>query len=148
MTDSIRETIIAGIAARLEATKPTGVTVERFRTVPVQGANLPHTNVRPKDDDPEMMRDRGGVILNHLELVLEHRVKATGGAPADKAADPLVTWAEKQIMADVTQGKKAKSTRPGRVEWDADEGEAVYVLVKQPFIITYQTVRANPEANS
>lgn len=149
MTTSIRDQLLARTFTQLSAGgKPSFLNVERFRLLDVEDKNLPHTNIRPVREGNEMQRDRGALTIHTLEFVLEHRAKGTDSVSPDAAVDKLISWATAQVMASITQGGLAKSTHPGEIEWDANEGAGIYLLAKQPFTITYQTLKANQEART
>jgi hypothetical protein len=151
MTDSIREQIMVRIEGLLNASgagKPSGLKVERFRLTPIETSELPHQNLRPQNEPVDMLRDRGGIQIRTLNLVIEHRAVPASGKSADQALDKSMTWATRQLMTDPRQATLARSTREGEIEWGKDEDTNTIAMAKQPFAIVYATGRMNQESKT
>lgn len=149
---SIREQILEKVKTLLGgAGKPTGLTVHRFRTWPIERDNLPAQVIYPATSaggavaesvDPF---DGIGNVARELRVRVESRVEVPEKTPPDSALDPLYLWAVQTLMADVTLGGLALDVQEEATSFDADEFEKVIAACATDFLVTYVTLREDPE---
>jgi hypothetical protein len=102
---TIREQIVAAIVTALTTGKPAGVpTPVRTRIDSPTADQLPALSVYQTDErvlemlDPRPGRaSRGPIKRRHIDVAVEVLTKAGGSAEADKAADPMLSWASESI---------------------------------------------------
>lgn len=147
---TIREQILRSVKTLLEGTgKPTGLTVHRQRSRPLEQDDLPAIVVYPLSDDADDA-DHDLAEDHTLTVALEMRVKVSAtesaaGKSSDEVLDPLYTWSVSKMLADITQGGLAIDTREGSTTWDVEEPNVVLGRCATTFEIDYLTEAANPE---
>ncbi len=143
MADSIRETIMAAVETALDgAGKPTGLTVHRFKTRPIDKDDLPAMAIYPTDEDPSLETHDGvGTTKRKLTVRVEHRVKTLVGSSdsPDTTLDPLINWGTKGLMADAPLDALIRSIEEVRIVWEAFEADQLYGAAAQDFEIEYAT---------
>lgn len=157
MADSIRLRLADAAAAALALasvtinsavrTKPTGLTVHRFRNRPVLSDNLPAL-VLSLDSDTKPVRDATDRVDRILNLVVEHRVKVSAGTAPDDAVDPLVKWAVFALFANETLGGLASHIEEGETVWEPAEAGQTFMRAATRFAVHYITLANDPEAQS
>ena len=143
MADTIRETIIAAVATALDgAGKPTGLTVHRFKTRPIDKDDLPATAVYPMDEDTRLETHEEPSVRRALIIRLEHRVKTLVGSsdPPDKTLDPLLAWGTKGLLTDSALDALIISIEEVHTGWAAFEADSLYGGAAQDFKIEFATV--------
>src|SRR5689334_1101705 len=104
MTTSIRNQIFVAIDNLLMATGgPTGLTVHRERTRPIEKDSLPAILLYADDDIPKPLAGqqyKAPLTERQLGLVCECRAMGTLSISPEEALDPLLVWATKQIVAN------------------------------------------------
>ncbi len=142
MADTIRETIIAAAAAALDgAGKPSGLTVHRFRTRPIDEDDLPAVAVYNLGETIQLETHDEPSVLRTLMIRLEHRVKTLVGSAdsPDKVLDPLLAWGTKGLLTDSALEALIISIEEVKIEWVAMEADKRYGGAAQDFSIEFST---------
>jgi hypothetical protein len=159
---SIREqTILAAVAAlsvttitkpdRTVVPMPSGLTVHRERTRPIEIDSLPAIMLYSEDDPPQPLGGqtyRAPLTEHQLAVALELRAQGSPSVPPDAALDPLYVWAILALMADVTFGGLASEVVEGRTVWSSREGDVPVASAKLSVTIKYRTSRLDPTSKS
>ena len=132
-TPTRRELILRAIVTLIDANGgPTDLLVHRFRGVPVLQEDLPATIVYPIVD-PAEPETHGVPIERRLLVRLEHRVEGVGVAvdatSPDELLDPLLSWANYQLLTDRTLGGLCTDIDIITTRWDSLELDAHYGAV-------------------
>lgn len=144
---SVREQIVANVEAALDGVgKPTGLTVHRLRTRPIQKEKLPAMQIRFGGEPSEPVT-HDGHEQNVLKLLIETRVTVDAATPPDQGLDPYLNWIVQSLMADETLGGLANRVRKRRIDWDADEMDKIYGAALTEIDITYYTDASDPEVS-
>jgi hypothetical protein len=156
---SIREQIAAAIVAVLDGSAepggtggvqaPSGLTVSRERTRPIERDKLPATLIYFEDEEPtpiEKQKFQAPITQRHLNVVLEMRAVAGEGLAPDEAIDPLYLWAMQQIFADEKFGGLAMGVTEGPMKWTAKEADAVLAGAALHLTVHYRTSRLDPSS--
>ena len=142
MADTIRETIMAAAVRALEAVgKPTGLTVHRSRTRPLDRDDMPAMAVYHLGETVALETHEPSV-LRTLTIRVEHRVKTLVGSSdsPDKTLDPLLSWGTKALLTDSALDALIISIEEVAIEWAAFEADSLYGGAAQDFKIEYATV--------
>lgn len=151
---SRRELIVQALVAALDgADKPAGLTVHRFRTRPLVGAeDLPAVVVylqqetTARGDGPHGYKARRACTIR-----VECRTRVAGDAidttAPDAALDALTSWAVRAVMADPRQGGLAHNTQETATQWAAEETDAVYAAAAVDFTVDFITAAGDPDAS-
>lgn len=147
---SIRETILTAAVSQLQgAGKPSGLTVERFRTYQVEQGSLPFMVVRPVQEEVRLATQNrlSPLVERDLRLAVECWAQAGTGLSVDQALDPVLTWAVKALVGTGggTLGGLAISVTEDAVEWDGDQSQG-YGRGIATFTVRFRTTTQNPEA--
>lgn len=155
---SIREQIIDQIVANLEAVgKPTGLTVHRMRTRPIEEDVLPAILVYTEDDEPKTLGAqvfKAPLVERRLVVYIEYRAEGSLAVAPDQALDPLVIWGTKQM---VTHEKFVSNAYPdglgmGVVElktaWLSKEGDKMFAAASTQWLVHYRTSRLDPTSRT
>lgn len=124
------------------ATKPVGLGVHAFRTRPLEKDSLPASVVYSGDENIARSSHDLDVVREYM-LAVEHRVK---GGDIEALLDPLLTWAIQVLLADRQFGGLIVDIEETKIEWAAEERDAVYGGAAHLFKVTYMTAINNPEA--
>lgn len=149
---SIREQIAVAVVAALSAAgRPTGLTVHRERTRPIETDALPAILVYFEDDAAPKPFDgqkyRSPLVKRSVQISLQCRAAGSQGLPPDAALDPITVWATQRMFADETFGTLAIGVEEGRTEWKSREGDIPVAAATIRFSIDYRTARIDPTAN-
>ena len=142
MADTIRETIMAAIAAALDgAGKPAGLTVHRSRTRPLDRDDMPAMAVYHLGETVAL-ETHDESVLRTLTIRVEHRVKtlATSADAPDKTLDPLVAWGTKGLLTNAALDALIVSIEEVEINWATFEADSLYGGAAQDFKIEYATV--------
>lgn len=82
----------------------------------------------------------------HLTVLVSCLV-ATAQDPVDEAADPLLIWAETQIMADDTLGGLCTTIEKKETKWGMEEKDSEYCGAVITFDINYRTTLTDTTAD-
>jgi hypothetical protein len=154
MSASIREQIITALVAALSAGgggSPSGLTVHRERTRPIETDSLPAIMVYFDDDVPKPLAGqtyRAPLTERQLSLALEARAAGSASLSPDEALDPVLVWAAQAIRADETFGGLASGVEEGRTVWASKEGDTLVAAAKWNVTIKYRTSRLDPTSKS
>lgn len=148
MGDSIREQLLQSRAQALDAAgKPDGVRVHRSRATPLQNDQLPALVLYIADEATERQGGEWGPLVeNQLLVTVEGRIQVPAGGIPDQLLDPLTTWATKVMVGDQTAGGFARKVERVQGRWDAKPLDKVYAAAGVHFLITYDSVGDDPEA--
>jgi hypothetical protein len=147
---SIREQIAEKVADLLSAPGgPTGVTVHRERTRPIEADKLPAILVYFEDDEPTpLMKQRFQAPLaeRHLNLVTELRATPDAVSAPDQAIDPLYLWVIAQLITNERLGGLAMGITEGPMKWTSKEADRVFAGAALHMVIHYRTSRTDPSS--
>ncbi len=151
---TIREAIIVAVVAALNAggsASPSGLTVHRERTRPIEVDSLPAILVYADDDVPKPLaeqRYKAPLTERQLSLFLECRAQGSAAVPPDAALDPILIWAAKTIFADESFSGLASGVEEGRTVWSSREGDVPMAAAKWSITIKFRTSRLDPTSKS
>ncbi len=151
---SIREQLVVEITTALTNGRPAGVPLPvRTRVDPPTPDTLPTLSVwQVKETVGQMQPERPGafsrlgpVVRRTLELVVEVCTSAAT-AEADKAADPILTWASKALAALDLASMVVPIEEIGTEFSYVREGDVPLCRALMSFRVSYDTLANNPEA--
>ena len=154
---SIREQIAAEVVDLLTGTgaetppAPSGLTVHRERTRPIEKDSLPAILVYFEDEEPTPLlkqKFQAPLIERHCNLVLELRAVPDSGQAPDQAIDPLYLWAMQQIMGNERLGGLAMGVTEGPMKWTATEADKVFAGAALHLVIHFRTSRLDPSSTT
>lgn len=158
---SIREQIVLAIVAALGvgSTKsggtviapPSGLTIHRERTRPIEVDSLPAILVYSDDDVPKTLAGQtfGAPLTERQATVsLECRAQGSSTVPPDAALDPILVWAALTIFADDRFGGLASGVEEGRTVWNSHEGDVPIASAKWSITVKFRTSRLDPTSKS
>lgn len=152
MTASIRNQIFDAIETVLAASGgPTGLTVHRERTRPIEKETMPAILLYADDDIPKPLggqQYKAPLTERQLGLVCQCRAMGTLSISPDEALDPLIVWATKQIVGNEQFGGLANGVDEQRTVWISREGEVPVAAAAIHFTVKYRTARADPTSKS
>lgn len=148
MTISREQLILAEVATRLQGTPlgphpmPAGLTVDRYRTIELKPANLPHASIYPVTATDESI---GGGTETQTEVRLALWAKPGAGESVDQALEPLWLWATQQLLTDQSLGGLARRVAPVSRVWSAAIPQAQpFGDLDLHFLITHRHMAADP----
>lgn len=157
LNSTIRERIIAAVVAALGASqtpdgfaRPSGLTVARESTRPIETDSLPSIFVYFEDDAPkpfDAQKFRSPYAERSLSLAMDCRAAASQSVSADQALDPVIAWAFKAGFADETFGGLALGAEEGKTTWKSREADMAIAAATIRFSIRYRTSRLDPTAH-
>ncbi|MBS0364906.1 MAG: hypothetical protein JSR67_03670 [Proteobacteria bacterium] len=143
MSPTVRNRIMDGILAALNAATPSGVpqTLDG-RTEPFQAAELPSIVLfELREEDQPQKDSRWSPFLDRTFTVrLEVRVI---GQPARTAADPILAWIG-QVLGGSQIGGLAIQCHEVLTEWQRVTEDYPYTLVQTDYRISYVTLMTDP----
>lgn len=149
---SVRESILAAAKTALEgAGGPTGLTVHRRRTRPINLDNLPAIVVYVLRENVQVI-DQDDPAERVMTLRAECRQKGASTTPTvagddpDTLLDPLLTWAVSTLLTDSTLEALVLDIEERQTLWEAEELDQVYAAAAVDFEITYLTAATDPES--
>jgi hypothetical protein len=149
---SIREQIMVLLVAALGASgKPSGLTVHRERTRPIETDSLPAIMVYADDDAPKPLSQQvyaAPLTERQFSLALECRAQGSGSVSPDAALDPVLVWAVQTMVTGERFGGLASGVEEGRTVWSSREGDVPVASAKLSFTIRYRTSRLDPTSKS
>ena len=147
-----RERIMLALVAALSASGgPSGLTVHRERTRPIEIDSLPAIMVYAEDDPPKPLAGqqyRAPLTERQLTVGLQMRAAGSATTPPDAALDPLAIWIYQQIRADETFTGLANGVEEVRTVWNSKEGDLPIAACTVHFTIKYRTSRLDPTSKS
>jgi hypothetical protein len=157
LNSSIRLQIIAAVAAALGAASvggfaaPTGLTIFRERTRPIETDSLPSIFPYFEDDEPrpfDKQQFRSPLLERHLAIAFECRAQGSGSITPDQALDPILVWAVRGGFVDETFGGLAIGVTEGRTAWKSREADVPIAAATLHFTIHYRTSRLDPTSKT
>jgi hypothetical protein len=152
LPSSIRMQIMDALVAALSAGgAPTGLTVHRERTRPIEQDSLPAIMVYADDDTPKPLAQQhyaAPLTERHLSLALECRAQGAAGVSPDEALDPVLVWAASAVAKDPRFGGLATDVEEGKTVWNSREGDVPVASAKWSITIRYRTSRLDPTSKS
>jgi hypothetical protein len=149
---SIREQIMVLLVAALGASgKPSGLTVHRERTRPIEVDSLPAIMVYADDDVPKPLAGQNyaaPLTERQFSVVLECRAQGSGSVSPDAALDPVLVWAVQTIVAGERFGGLASGVEEGRTVWSSREADVPVASAKLSLTIKFRTARSDPTSKS
>lgn len=151
---TIREQILDGLVARLNAAPLTGLpTTERTRLAQYGRAELPAINIFPSSSTPEIVgRPSGPIVKAALRVVVELRAAgADSPTPTrpDEALDPIYAHVIKRLagyrVPDGSGGFLTHDVEEESLNFSYEQGEVPYVLGSLILSANYQYLRTDPE---
>ena len=154
MPTSIREQIMVALVAALSAGgsgSPSGLTVHRERTRPIEIDSLPAIMVYADDDVPKPLAGqtyKAPLTERQLSVALECRAQGSTSVSPDEALDPVLVWAAQTVLANEQFGGLANGVEEGRTVWASREGNVPVASAKWSITIRYRTSRLDPTSKS
>lgn len=151
MPASIREQIMTALVAVLSSGGPSGLTIHRERTRPIEIDSLPAIMIYADDDVPKTLAQqvyRAPLTERQFSLALECRAQGSSSVSPDEALDPVLVFAAKTVLANETFGGLANGVEEGRTVWSSREGDNPVAAAKLNFTIRYRTSRLDPTSLS
>src|ERR1700686_425359 len=128
MPTSIREQIMIALVAALSAGgsgSPTGLTVHRERTRPIEIDSLPAIMVYADDDVPKTLGQQtyaAPLTERQFSLALECRAQGSNSVSPDAALDPVLVWAAITVLANERLLASRRGNGRGRTVSASREG--------------------------
>lgn len=155
---SIREQIIDQVVANLEAGgKPSGLTVHRIRTRPIEEDVLPAILIYTEDDEPKTLAGqvfKAPIVERRLVLYIEYRAEGSLTVAPDQALDPLIVWGTKQMVANEKFVSNAYPDGLGmgvvelKTAWLSKEGDKLFAAASTQWLVHYRTSRLDPTSRT
>lgn len=130
--------------------KPSGLTVHRERTRPIETDSLPAILVYCEDDAPKPIGSmrRAPLTEREVTLALEFRAAGAAGVNPDQALDPLILWGTYQILGNESFGGLANGVEEGKTVWRSKEGDIPLAAATTHLSIKYRTSRIDPSSRT
>lgn len=146
--DGVLTAVVAAVqVAAVGATpKPSGLTAHRMRTRPIESEALDAGAVFVvwwAGDDP-VEYDASRRAKRKAHIWVEARTKQSGSSP-DAALLPLLAWAVKSVLADITLAGASVDIDEGRSIPDLEERKDSLAAAAVEFIVSYMTEFNDPE---
>lgn len=142
---------MAALVAALSSGGPSGLTVHRERTRPIETDSLPAIMVYADDDVPKTLAQqiyKAPLTERQLGISLECRAAGSSGVSVDEALDPILVFAAQTVLANEQFGGLASGVEEGRTAWSSKEGDTQVAAAKLSFTIRYRTSRLDPTSKS
>lgn len=156
MADSIRERILQAVVAALQVdsivlpggallAKPAGLTVHRFRHIPLERDELPSAVVYLGSEP--VGRETAAPPIVEREMIFRVELRSEG-EPSDRVLDPYVTWVVAALQADPTLGGLVRKLEERRTEWGGmpEETDLPLGAAGVAFSAHYRTKYGDPTA--
>jgi hypothetical protein len=143
MTTSIIDDILTYAVTALGLSGgPAGLTVNRYRTLPIENSQLPMIVVYPVRDDQigRVGTEEAPVSDRKLTFWVECRASVVTGNAVDVALDPLIVWTVQQLYLDPRFGGLLLGLQTERMMWDAFQANKVYGAVALEFTAHYMVL--------
>lgn len=131
---SVRETLLAAVAALLTNTTPAGANVFRSRVVALTRNELPAIVVKPKAETVDNETRK----LAFRNLGIEIEVHVRGDIP-DQQADATLVAIHAALMADRTLAGKCAYILETETQWDFADADQSAGMIVMSYDITYVT---------
>lgn len=145
--DAILDTIVSALGG---VGKPTGLTVDRHRTIPYGRDVLPAQSVYAVDEEvntgPGMGAGSPPIRKARRKLKFAVYSRVAVSTTADQDLDPLLSWSVQKVCADPTLGGTIHDLKELGTVWDEADADAVFGGARQFFEADYVTSSADPDA--
>lgn len=138
---SLREQILARIAAALTGTTPAGGNVFRSRETSIARGVSPAIVVMPDSEQDQ----RVGQATDRHELTIKVAIFVRGD-PWDQLADAIATPAHQVLMADAPLAALVVDVRKNSTDFQAEEADRTAGTLSMYYQITYLTRAADISA--
>jgi hypothetical protein len=149
---SIREQLLEAIEEAFDADGgPTGLTVHRERTRPIETDSLPAILFYAEDEDPRPLGGemyRAPQVERQLSIAVQCRAQGSVEASPDEVLDPVLVWALQQMFLDETFGGLANGVEEGRTVWSSREGDVPVAAATIHLTVKYRTSRLDPTSKA
>jgi hypothetical protein len=135
---SLREQVLARVAAALSAAAPGGAGVSRSREVSITRAQTPAIVVMARSNALNRMASR--VDQNQFDLALEIFVR---GDPWDSLADPVDLAAHAVLMTDAPLQLLVSDVRRTSEVFDSQEADQTAGVLTVHYRVTFLTLAAD-----
>jgi hypothetical protein len=142
---------MVALVAAISSGGPSGLTVHRERTRPIETDSLPAIMVYADDDVPKTLAQQvydAPLTERQFSLTLECRAAGSSGVSIDAALDPILVFAAQTVLANERFGGLASGVEEGRTVWASKEGDTPVAAAKLSFTIRYRTSRLDPTSKS
>jgi hypothetical protein len=131
---SVREQIVARMAAALSGVLPNAVPVYRSRVDAFDRGSLPAVVVRPGDEETQPLMDQMEVsrFNVHIEVIVR-------GDVWDSLADPIIVAAHVLLLGDAPLAALCSKLRRTSAKWDAHEADQTAGVLTQTYHLQYRT---------
>jgi len=153
---TIREQIISQAMANLSSaggpspapSQPTGLTVHRERTRPIELDQVPAVLVYFEDDTPTTIGSKVAAPLTErgMTVAAECRAQGSTGVSPDQALDPLIQWVLYQFFSNEKFGGLANGVEEQKTIWASKEGDIPLASATIHLKINYRTSRIDPSS--
>jgi hypothetical protein len=147
--DAILDTIVSALGG---VGKPSGLTVDRHRTIPFGRDVLPAQSVYAVDEEVDTGPGTGSgypplsKARRTLKFAVYSRVAVT--STADQDLDPLLSWSVQKICADPTLGSTIHNLKELGTVWHEADQDAAFGGARQFFQAEYFTDSNDPDAHT
>jgi hypothetical protein len=130
--------------------KPSGLTVHRERTRPIEEDQLPAILVYFEDEAPKSIGSnyRAPLVERDMTVAIELRAEGSPGVSPDEAIDPLYEWAIYQIFGNESFGGIANGVEEGKTAWHSKEGDKPLAAATTHLSIKFRTSRIDPSSRT
>jgi hypothetical protein len=147
---SKREAIVSAFVTALSAGgKPSGLTVHRYRTIPIGTDILPAQLVYVVREDVETGPGSSHYVATRRCIIrVETRLAVDDPSTTapDAALDAFLSWAVQAICADPTLSGAVLDVWERSTEWAATDADKVFAGGQTDFEVRYQTLASDPDA--
>lgn len=143
--DQILDAVLAKLNPALPGA-PAGLKVEVWRIDPLEDSDMPHINIVPGKEHvaPATQSDRSPNRLRTLTVKLEIRA-LPAVANANKALDPILAWATRQLFTDYTLGGKCSKFEETGNDFKREDGATAHALCEREYEAHYTTKTSDEE---
>jgi len=152
MPNTKRDEVTDLIVTLLGTTPPGGVPVaKRGFLFDMSAASVPAITVFPENDDLELRGDGKGapdITKHRVAIRVEVRAKSDTTHSADQNAELMLNWIEKTLNGRIPTDRTGPFhiMHIDSIEWDYEQMEHGYVLVKNKLIVELQNKYNDPNA--
>lgn len=132
--NSVREQIVARMAAALVGTLPNALLVYRSREDAFARNELPAVVVKPSDEETQPLSELLEVSYFHVHVEVIVR-----GDVWDQLADPVVVAAHGLLLNDVPLAALCSKLRRSSAKWEAHEADQTAGVLTQTYRMQYRT---------
>lgn len=129
---SIREQIVARMAAALSGTLPNALPVYRSREQAFARGDLPAVVVKPADEETQAIAESLEIsrFNAHVEIIVR-------GDVWDNLADPIIVAAHALLLGDAQLAALVSKLRRTSAKWEAHEADQTAGVLTQTYHLIY-----------